>query len=223
MLHDRADRLARLQALPHWNEFRSCTAEDIDALETRPIDVDMWTIAMSPEEYARRFTSALAMVQLFPYGSGVSTSRNGKEPQFKEWIMLGLNGYRIWVHPSVKMPFFHALKSSRTIFPSHFQHLATYGNPMVPVIAFVRCLQEAQCFVMWLKTFGQKMTLMDLANMEEPAEVGHPASHHNEWDIGMSYKSDRIWLWSTTAKSESLTVFPIPCSTRPPWATARSA
>ena len=55
-IHDRADRLARLEALPHWNEFRSYTAEDIQDVETRRVDVDMWTIAISPEEYGRRFT-----------------------------------------------------------------------------------------------------------------------------------------------------------------------
>ena len=93
-IHDRVDWLARLEALPYWNEFRSYTAEDIDALETRPVDVDMWTKAMSPKEYGRRFTSALAMVQLVPYRSGVSTSRNGKGPEFKEWIMLGLTAIK---------------------------------------------------------------------------------------------------------------------------------
>ena len=35
------------------------------------------------------------------------------------------------------------------------------------------------------------------------------ANNGNEWAIGMSHKSDRIWLWSTIAKSKFLTVFPM--------------
>ena len=44
---------------------------------------------MTPEDYGRQFPTVLATVELACHTTRVSTGRNGHEPPFKDWILLG--------------------------------------------------------------------------------------------------------------------------------------
>jgi hypothetical protein len=50
------------------------------------------------------------------------------------------------------------------------------------------------CRTLKLKAYGQKMPLDDRFVITEPAEENHEWAKHNEWDIGTTFLSDKIWL-----------------------------
>ena len=101
-----------------------------------------------PAEYGRRFSCALETVQLAHYICKVPSSRDGKEPEFKSWVRLGLNGHQLWVHPSVKLPLWGA-----QVQPYHLPgKVPVHGHlwqPNIPVAVLIRCLEEAECVVVW--------------------------------------------------------------------------
>ena len=66
-------------------------------------------LAMTPAEYGPRFSSALAIVEIAHYHLNAPNTRDGKEPKFKSWILLGLNGHQLWMRPSAKLPSYQAL------------------------------------------------------------------------------------------------------------------
>ena len=177
-------------------------------LRRQPLDVDMWEIAMSPEEYGSRFSSVLASVELACHTTGVPSGRNGHEPEFKGWIMLGKNNHQLWVHPEVKGPFFDELCKRRVVFESTSPLIATYGSPMIAVREFTSCLVKARCQTLWIKAYGQKLAI-GTGPLEEPADVGHPKAEHNQWDLGVNFKSPSIWLWGNASTNKSLTTYPM--------------
>jgi hypothetical protein len=169
----------------------------------------MWEIAMSPEEYGRRFNTVLATVELACHTTGVPTTRNGHEPEFKRWILLGKQNHQLWVHPDVKGPFFDEICKHIVVFESTSELIATYGSPMVPVREFVRCLVKARCQTIWIKAYGQKLSIGSGPLLEEPAEPAHPKANHNQWDLGTTFKSRELWLWGNAKTNKSLTTYPM--------------
>ena len=205
---------ALVSSLPFTHHFKSLDAAKTQAAETlvlrrQPLDVDMWEIAMSPEEYGSRFSSVLASVELACHTTGVPSGRNGHEPEFKGWIMLGKNNHQLWVHPDIKGPFFDELCKRRVVFESTSPLIATYGSPMIPVREFTRCLVKARCQTLWIKAYGQKLPIGTGPLDEEPAQADHPKAEHNQWDIGVNFKSPSIWLWGNAATNKSLTTYPM--------------
>jgi hypothetical protein len=47
-----------------------------------------------------------------------------------------------------------------------------------------------------LKAYGQKTPLVERFLNKEPAQTDHRWAEHNEWDIGRSFSSPSIWLFS---------------------------
>ena len=139
----------------------------------------------------------------------VSTGRIGHEPPFKEWILLGKCSHHLWIHPSIKEPFFDELCKRRVVFESTSHLIATYGSPVIPVREFVCCLNKAHCTTLWLKTYGQKLAIGTTPITDEPADISHPAATDNQWDIGINFKCPNIWLWGNTATNKSITVYPM--------------
>lgn len=175
----------------------------------QPLDVDMWEIAMSPEEYGRRFSTVLASVELACHATAVPMGRNGHAPEFKSWILLGKNNHHLWVHPDIKSAFFDELCKRRIIFESTSPLIATYGSPVIPMSEFVRCLIKARCTTLWIKVYGQKLAIGRGPLDEEPAQSTHPKAIHNQWDLGVNFKSSNIWLFGNAATNKSLTTFPM--------------
>ena len=202
---------ALVSSLPFAHHFRplETTGLELLALRQQPLDVDMWEIAMGPEQYGRRFNSVLSMVELACHTTGVPNARNGHEPEFKRWILLGKQNHQLWVHPNVKAPFFDELCKHMVVFESTSPLIATYGSPMVPVTQFVRCLIKARCETIWIKGYGQKLAIGTGPLVEEPAEPDHPKAEHNQWDLGVTFKSSKVWLWGNAATNKALSTYPM--------------
>ena len=200
--------------LPFAHHFRALDAAETQAAETlvlrrQPLDVDMWEIAMSPAEYGQRFSTVLASVELACHTTRVATGRNGHEPEFKGWILLGKNNHYLWVPTNVKSAFFDELCKRRIVFESTSPLIATYGSPMIPVTEFVRCLVKARCSTLWIRAYGQKLAIGTGLLDQEPAQADHPKAAHNQWDLGVNFKSPSIWLWGNAATNKSLSTFPM--------------
>ena len=43
----------------------------------------------------------------------------------------------------------------------------------------------------------------------KPAEADQPRAEHNQWDLGVNFKSPIIWLWGNAATNKSLSTFPM--------------
>lgn len=186
--------------------------ELINSLDIQPADVDKWEIALHPDIYLQQFGSPLATVTLSSHVPKQKSHPNGTEPPYYEdFMLLAASSHQIWVESRFKDPFFAELQQWRLIQPSKVKFQSAYGNAHIPVIVFIHCLKIAQCETLRIRQYGQKLPMVPQFTMAEPAEINHPLSEQNEWDIGITVKSKFIWLFYPAAMpmSKSTQVFPI--------------
>lgn len=182
-------------------EFTNLTGDDneaIDQLRPQAIDVDRWELVLSTAEYLERFQDTLATVQLIsraPVRKMHTTYHRG--PGFDKWLLLAEANHQLWIDPKYKDDFFDELNQYQVAQPGKFPNQASLGNVHVPTSVFIHCLSEAGCNTLRLKAYGQKMPMIDRFLTTEPAEVDHRWASHNEWDIGTTFLSRHIWLFSS--------------------------
>jgi hypothetical protein len=183
----------------------------LEELEAQSVDVDRWELVISPEEYLLRFRDTLATVQLVnrvPLRPLHSTSRRG--PHFDQWMLLAQANHQLWIDPKYKAAFFDVLEEHQTVQPGQFPRQASLGSVHVSTSVFVHCLNEAGCDTIMLKAYGQKTPLESRFLDSEPAQVDHRWSIHNEWDIGRTFTSDKIWLFAgTDGRQRGMQHFPM--------------
>ncbi|RXK34714.1 hypothetical protein M231_08030 [Tremella mesenterica] len=188
----------------------------MSTLQKGPQDVDKWEISMSPSFYGGQFGSSLAVVKLSSHQPKLKTTNEGdRGHEFSNWLLLAECTHQLWVDTAVKDSFFRELKRWRMIQPADVPWVATYGSAHVPVSLLVHCLNKAQCPTIHLKSYGQKLPLVPELLGTDPAEVSHPLSHLNQWDIGVTYKSPHIFLFAPlkgTTKEMSLYPMIVPGS-----------
>jgi hypothetical protein len=63
----------------------------------------------------------------------------------------------------------------------------------------VECLKAARCQSVLVKLYNQKLPILPQHIPYEPAHIHHPSADTNLWHIGMSYPSDKIWLFALVA------------------------
>ena len=171
----------------------------LDNLFPSSLDVDKWEIAMSPDFYQQAFNNPLALVQLASHVPK-RTPCIASTSLIDDWMLLANATHQIWVEAKIKHNFFRRLQDWQTVQPGKFRLQATLGRVLVPVSVFVDCLNKAQCTTMVIKAYGQKLALLDRFINTEPAQVDHHLAQYNQWDIGQSFKSHFIWLWSPSDK-----------------------
>lgn len=167
-------------------------------LDPMPLDVDRWELVISPDEYLARFKDTLATVQLInraPLRKLHTTYHRG--PGFEKWLLLAQANHQLWVSPKYKDRFFTELNRYQTAQPGKLPMQASTGHAHVPTSVFIHCLNTAGCRAIRLKTYGQKMPLTDMFLTKEPAQTDHQWAKHNEWDIGVTFPSDHIWLFGS--------------------------
>ena len=190
-------------------------AEDVHQaylrLSPKSIDVDKWEIALSPLAYQQFFSSALATVQLASHTPRRKPLKDGADvPDFYNWLLLAASGHQLWMDPKYKEDFFKELRKWRTIQPAKTKFQTTYGSVHLPVNVLVHCLTTAGCTTLRLKAYGQKLPLIDQFYKAEPAQPDHKMADLNEWDIGVTYASNNIWLFSPKhGRGEGLTAYPM--------------
>lgn len=206
--------------LPFMQEWTlvdpSALAPDLYSAATNfsnpPMDVDRWEIALSPTAFSNRFPFVLTMVQLVshipqPQPSIAETSN------ISSWIQLGTCSGQLWVRAKIKDPFFKELQKYQTVQPGAAAKQASRGHAQIPIRLFVDCLIAAGCRTIWLKTYAQKMEITPvMLGRQDPASATHPLRHHNQFDIGKTFKDHGIWLWAPANAAEPETCtrrFPI--------------
>jgi hypothetical protein len=170
-------------------------------LQARHTDIDRWEIAISPEEYLRRFPNVLASVQLSSNIPLRKPTMVPGGPRFKEWMLLASAVHQLWIHPRYKPNFFRALKAYSVSEPGGVTHRASEGNSVMMTKVLIQCLNAACCQTIRVKQYGQKAPYTDgfVTPLDEPADVTHKWAKWNEWDIGKSFRSKYIWLWKSSS------------------------
>lgn len=181
------------------------------SLTPSQMDVDKMEICMSPAHFLSKFGGPLSVVRLASHvPQRKSTDEGDRGHEFSDWLLIAEMGFQLWIEPKYKAAFFDCLKAFRTIQPAPHDWVATYGNALVPVTVFVRCLEGARCPTLRYKLYGQKLPLVPRYIQGEPAQTGHPQAHLNEWDIGITFKSANIFLFKPTlGMSKEMTVYPL--------------
>ena len=183
-------------------------ANIVNSLHYPWVDVDKWEIFLSPDQYLTQFGSTLATVQI----ASQATGRKGKgnqDGEFDDWLLLATSGHQLKIDPRFKPAFFAHLATFRTIQPAPESFRASLGTSHVPTPVFVHCLEKAGCSTLLLKQYGQKLPLINPYLGLEPAQL-HPLAHLNQWDIGATYPSPHIWLFSPVhGRSKQSTVYPM--------------
>jgi len=180
-------------------------------LDRNAMDVDRWEIVISCNEYLRRFKDTLATVQLInriPSRQLVRSYHTG--PAFNKWMLLGHSNHMIWVPQIHKQAFFNFLDKFQTAQPGRLPLQASTGQALVTTSVFIHCLIQSGCRTLRLKVYGQKMPLDHRFVVTEPAEERHEWAKHNEWDIGTTFLSNKIWLFcATRGKVRGIRHFPM--------------
>ncbi|OCF40845.1 hypothetical protein I317_05295 [Kwoniella heveanensis CBS 569] len=185
------------------------------------MDVDKWEINMSPDFYHSQFPSTLSTVKLSchipkrnPSAGNVvegdlDDHQRGQQ-DFEDWLLLAESGHQLWVEQRFKQGFYEELKNWRTIQPADAEWQSTYGTSHVPVSVFVHCLNTSGCDTIHLKGYGQKLPLLPPFQAQEPAQLDHPLSWLNMWDIGITFSCSQIYLFSPShGNSNKITSYPM--------------
>ncbi|EIW65415.1 hypothetical protein TREMEDRAFT_66609 [Tremella mesenterica DSM 1558] len=182
----------------------------MNSIKRGPRDVDKWEISMSPDHYGKEFGSTLAVVRLSSHQPRVKSTKEGdRGHEFSDWLLLAECNYQLWVDMKYKDGFYKELKKWRTVQPAPLPWVSTYGNCHVPVPLLVHCLKSVHCPTIHLKSYGQKLPLVPGLVGTDPAELVHPLSHLNQWDIGVSYVSPYIFLFAPLMSTKKISLFPI--------------
>jgi hypothetical protein len=197
----------QIPAIPHLDlafsaEFKILTdlseeSQDLEDLDAQAVDVDRWELVITPDEYLLRFRDTLATVQLVnrvPLRPLHTTFHRG--PGFHRWMLLAQANHQLWIDPRHKAAFFDALEEHQTVQPGQFPLQASLGSVHLSTSVFVHCLNEAGCDTIRLKAYGQKTPLEARFMDKEPAQVSHRWAVHNEWDIGCTFVSPKVWLFA---------------------------
>ncbi len=169
-------------------------SDDLFKLTTEPKDVDSWEIAMTPVQYLANFGSSLAVVKL----SSHTTPKPPMEDEvFSNFFLLAESNHQLWMDQDFKAPFFQELKRWRIVQPAASAWVSSYGSPHIPTNLFVYCLQVIKCPTLLMRQYGQKCPLMPQFLPQEPAPH-HSLSYLNNWDIGITYLSDMVFLFAPT-------------------------
>ena len=183
----------------------------LERLEKKPMDVDRWELVLSPQEYLKRFESSLADVQLIsraPVRKLHTTYHRG--PAFDRYLLLAQATHQLWVALDCKDAFFTELNRYQVAQPGILARQASLGNVHIPTAVFIHCLISAGCDTIRLKAYGQKMPMVDRFLHAEPAQTDHKWAEHNEWDIGNSFDSPYIWLFSSaTGRHHNIRHYPM--------------
>ena len=188
----------------------SAESEPIASLEPQPVDVDRWELVLSPAEYLVRFKDSLSTVLLVNQAQ-IRTLHTGKNrgPKFNTWLLLARATQEIWMDPTFKEPFFEALARYQTSQPGHLPLQASLGQAHIATSIFVHCLQQAGCDTVKVKAYGQKTPLLPRFIVKEPAQIDHRWAEYNEWDIGRTFHSDKIWIFaSATGRTRGIRHYP---------------
>lgn len=186
-------------------------ATAIDRIHAEPIDVDRWEVVLSPELYVTKFRDTLATVRLIdraPWRKLHTTYHRG--PGFDNWLLLAQANHQIWVDPRFKDGFFKSLNKYHTAQPGHLAAQASMGQATISAAVFTHCLTRAGCDTVRIKAYGQKMPLTPQFLKSEPADNNHRWAVHNEWDIGTTFDSPHIWLFSSmTGRRHGIQHYPM--------------
>lgn len=194
------------RSLPFFGEFRDFHSMEYN--EARAIlrstkrlgyDVDRWEITMSPAFYYARFSTPHATVRLSCH-SPRQKARSKDDPanMFDDWLLVAESVHLLYIDPRFKARFYTELKRTHIVRPSKFDWVSSAGGIPIPVRIFVDCLEAAGCSAIRLKLYGQKLPIKDryLTIATPLADLEHPLAKYNEWDIGTTYRSPYIWLFS---------------------------
>lgn len=196
--------------LPFVTGFQLLTEDDL-SLVPRPQDVDRWELVISVGEYLLRFKDTLASVHLVnraPLRKLHTTYHRG--PAFNTWLLLAKASHQIWIPSRYKDDFFRHLNTYQIAQPGKQPLQASTGRALIPTSVFIHCLQQADCDTLRLKAYGQKMPIDARFLTTEPADLDHPWSIHNEWDVGQNFDSPFIWLFrSATGRRHGVTHYPM--------------
>lgn len=208
-----------ITSLPFFREFCNLrTLSDDDYVRTYNNtarfgcpDIDRWEIAMSPTFFGNMFNSSIPIVRLSSHAPKRKAPKSDEvATPFDDWLLLAESCFQVFVDPTIKADFFTELKKTHIVQPSHFNWVSSAGGALIPISVFVECLEVIGCSTIRLKTYGQKLPIPRF-DIPEQADHDHHLARYNEFDIGMNFKGDLIWLFAPThgAISKHMTAYPM--------------
>lgn len=204
--------------LPFMREFRLLAnmEEDerrgiLDSLDEADMDWDRCEIHVSVDHFEYENPSSMANVMVGRIPTQKPSRSRPQASETDDWVVIGTYNYFIKIAPAGIKPFVRELAKIRHILPEQTSDVAVRGNLMVPVKMFTACLRRAGIETLFLKSYGQKLSLGgDYQYLgREPADSGHPLAHRNEWDLSTSFHSDLLFMFAPGIGSIDIEKLPI--------------
>lgn len=173
------------------------------------IDVDSWNITMSPSHYYQTFCNTLSIATIGSQGSHIY-SQVKDDGMYAKWVLIGDAGCRLLIAPEYKRRLIRAIKQKRPIHPSTSSCKLTDAPFTMSCFELMEHLTSIGCRAIRIQLYGQKLPLHPRFFPQAPEEPVHYLAETNQWDIGVTYRSNKIFLFAPTkGVSSGMDVYPM--------------
>ncbi|OXG10554.1 hypothetical protein C366_06658 [Cryptococcus neoformans Tu401-1] len=169
------------------------------------IDVDSWNITMSPPHYCQTFCTTLSIAKI---GSHIY-SQVKDDDLYANWVLIGDAGCRLLIAPEYKRRLIRAIRHKRPIHPSKTNWKLTDAPFTMSCFELMELLTVIGCRAIRIQLYGQKLRLHPRYFPQAPEEPVHYLAATNQWDIGVTYRSNKIFLFSPAQSISGMDVYPM--------------